>query len=931
MPYFLCKKIFSGFLFLSIIFSFVLLNFQDVSATNINRVSREQLTEKFNATKMGNKYKLRGSALQKIVKSDNREKTEVRIGNENSSSFEPIFEFRKWDEVSIKLTPQLSSVDQVDKNLELVGNKIKYKTPKDEVNFYELPESSALPEGGYEIERILNEKPLSNVISFDLQADNVEFFYQPIYSDEEIAVQTEQGNFINLDAMGSYAIYYKNVPDNYTNGKLYRTGKLGQIMRPRIDDAVGNWTWGELHVDTVNNSLTITIPQDFLDNATYPIYHASGLIFGYQTIGTGGVVTILNAIKCTLNTMGATAGVVDTMTIYSDPSTVANTMNSGIYLHSTLGFVTNATGPTLTPVATGAAWRTITYTSKPSLSGDTDYLLCANGFSSSGTHVVYYDIGAANMSHAKASTFPTYPDPMVSPTHSSRLFSIYATYTVVPGAPTNVAATDGSATDKVTVTWTKSTDATGYRIYRDSSDVSGLLGDVATYDDTGATAGTITAGTASATDGSATDRVTLGISGESANNGTTHTYYVVAVNTAGTSANSSSDTGYRGVGALTYVWKVSAADSDASYSTISGATTDPYDYTSASAATITAGTAAATDGSANDKVTLSVSGETTNTVGRYYYATLSATGAASVDTNHDRGYRGVGSITYQWYRSSGTGDSDYSSLGAGATTDPYDDTSAPAGTITPGATSASDGTVSSYVVLSLSGQSVAVGAVRYYFATLSATGASSVDTTHNDGYRGVGSLTYQWQRSASDSDASYSNIDGATTASYNDTGAPGDGSGRYFQCVESADGAASSQSSTADRGYRGVISITVTANGTINYGLLEAGGNKSSIQLGTTPVVQNSGTVAEDFYIQGANTACPWTLSDTAGNGTYKHEYSSNGGSNWTALTTVGEQVLVSNIAASATQNLDLRITVPTVSSCYTQQNAGIVITAFEH
>ncbi len=37
-----------------------------------------------------------------------------------------------------------------------------------------------------------------------------------------------------------------------------------------------------------------------------------------------------------------------------------------------------------------------------------------------------------------------------------------------PAAPTNVAATDGTATDKVTITWTKSTGATGYKIYEGS-------------------------------------------------------------------------------------------------------------------------------------------------------------------------------------------------------------------------------------------------------------------------------------------------------------------------------------------------------------------------------------------------------------------------------------------------------------------------------
>ncbi len=182
-----------------------------------------------------------------------------------------------------------------------------------------------------------------------------------------------------------------------------------------------------------------------------------------------------------------------------------------------------------------------------------------------------------------------------------------------PAAPTNVAATDGSETSKVVVTWTKSTGATGYRVYRDGGDVSGLLGDVATYDDTGAGAGIITPGTAAASDGSEIAHVVLSLSGESVANGTTHTYKVVAVNATGNSADSSTNTGYRGVGAITYQWQRSAADSDADYSNIGGATTDPYNDT----------------------------GAPSNGDGRFFKCVLSATGASNQTSTADRGYRGL--------------------------------------------------------------------------------------------------------------------------------------------------------------------------------------------------------------------------------------------------------------------------------------------------
>jgi len=193
---------------------------------------------------------------------------------------------------------------------------------------------------------------------------------------------------------------------------------------------------------------------------------------------------------------------------------------------------------------------------------------------------------------------------------SSALYSMYGTGITAPSPPTNVSATDGTYTDKVTITWTKSSEAADYQVYRDGTPL-GWLGDVGTYDDTGANAPTITVGTASASDETSSDYVTLSVAGESVNNGTVHTYKVRAKNAAGESGDSATNTGYRGVGALIYQWQRSAGDSDADYSNISGATTDPYNDTEAP-----------------------VNGD-----GRYYKCVENATGAAEVTTNADRGYR----------------------------------------------------------------------------------------------------------------------------------------------------------------------------------------------------------------------------------------------------------------------------------------------------
>lgn len=180
-----------------------------------------------------------------------------------------------------------------------------------------------------------------------------------------------------------------------------------------------------------------------------------------------------------------------------------------------------------------------------------------------------------------------------------------------PAAPTNIAATDGTYTANVTVTWTKSTGATGYKVY-EGSNLLGTLGDVAVYADTAAGAPSITSGNATASDGTSTAYVTCGVINETGNNGATRTYKVKALNATGDSVDSGTNDGYKGIATLSYIWYMSAADSDAAY-TASGGTTDPYNDTGAPA----------------------------GDAGRYFKAKVSMTDAVSSNTTADRGYRAI--------------------------------------------------------------------------------------------------------------------------------------------------------------------------------------------------------------------------------------------------------------------------------------------------
>jgi len=245
-----------------------------------------------------------------------------------------------------------------------------------------------------------------------------------------------------------------------------------------------------------------------------------------------------------------------------------------------------------------------------------------------------------------------------------------------PATPTNVVATDGNYTDKVTITWTKSTGATGYKVY-EGANLIDTLGDVATYDDTAAGAPSITPGTTVSTDGTVAAHVALSLDGASANNGASRTYKVVATNATGSSADSSTDTGYRGPGALTYQWQKSSADSDASYSNIDGATSSTYSDTAAPIYTVNAPTSVTVTTVSSSVLRTAFSGASvTSGEGRYYQAILNATGATQQISSSDRGYRDdtvASSDGYEIFSDTASGGAYATDEGAD-TASPFDDT-----------------------------------------------------------------------------------------------------------------------------------------------------------------------------------------------------------------------------------------------------------------
>ncbi len=389
-----------------------------------------------------------------------------------------------------------------------------------------------------------------------------------------------------------------------------------------------------------------------------------------------------------------------------------------------------------------------------------------------------------------------------------------ASFLTKPAKPTDVAATENLET-KVTITWTKSTGATTYWVERNNVAISGLVGDVDTWDDNTAVAGTITsAGSVSASDGTSTAHVTLSLAGETTGH-TSYNYQVVASNVTGDSDDSALDPGWRVTGAVTYQWQ----DNDGGWANVAGAsTTDPFNDTSTPAGTITAGNTVASDGASPLHVVLSLAGDgVVDGASMEYRCICSATNASNSPqtSDTDTGYRGTDTVTLQWQDDDGG----WANI-PGGTTDPYNDTAAPAPTVTPGTATASDGTSSDHSVLTVAGHSGNDGGNMDYKCIITGAWASNSPqtTASNIGYRGIAALTYAWQKSAGDADGGYGALGGATTNPYNDIAAAITPDGRWYYGEVSMAGAAT-QDTDHNRGYRLVPPAPPVAPPFISSGL----------------------------------------------------------------------------------------------------------------
>jgi hypothetical protein len=153
----------------------------------------------------------------------------------------PEWEISRWNTDGLRFVPD----DEEDYSIRGDKRRLLYKGRRRSHRF------TILNDCAFEYDCILKREPESNLITLRMEgAENFNFFKQPDFVSDPFL-------------KGSYAVYKKETL--LGDG----TGKLCHINRPMIIDARERKCWGELSV--VSDELRITIPQQWLSEAKYPV------------------------------------------------------------------------------------------------------------------------------------------------------------------------------------------------------------------------------------------------------------------------------------------------------------------------------------------------------------------------------------------------------------------------------------------------------------------------------------------------------------------------------------------------------------------------------------------------------------------------------------------------------------------------------------
>ncbi|MCD6242286.1 hypothetical protein J7K06_01140 [Candidatus Bathyarchaeota archaeon] len=389
-------------------------------------------------------------------------KDAIFIGSPDAADFKPQFLLKRWqNECHIKL-----SVGTTAKNLKFneENNCVVWESelftvkayPKDKtvskVNIREREISYELNElGGLEFELILKTKPSTNTLTFPMKTQNLKFYFQPPLTEElnpneydEITetYAVKNGRVIVFrppEVVGSYAAYHAtktNMHRSKEDAEKYKVGKAFHIYRPEATNANGNTVWCDLKVDEKKGLLTVTVPQEFLDKAVYPV--TIDPTFGYTEVGGSQLNMHGWAMATNRQQITEGSGTAESVSIYTTSSDWH--VRVAIY-DDNAGNPNNLLWESPSTLGASGDWLTISTSSVNITQGEYYWLGLQHDVNGGMVKGDYVEPG---YSKYREQSYGAFPDPFGTPDGGQPYrFSIYCTYTAEAGA-TQVTITDSA-------------------------------------------------------------------------------------------------------------------------------------------------------------------------------------------------------------------------------------------------------------------------------------------------------------------------------------------------------------------------------------------------------------------------------------------------------------------------------------------------------
>ncbi len=129
-----------------------------------------------------------------------------------------------------------------------------------------------------------------------------------------------------------------------------------------------------------------------------------------------------------------------------------------------------------------------------------------------------------------------------------------------------------------------------------------------------------------------------------------------------------------------------------------------------------------------------------------------------------------------------------------------------------------------------------------------------------------------------------------------------------------------------------VYSISITTDGTIEYGFVDLNTSTSTLSTSHTQTVQNDAAFPEKLNVRSSNGiggATNWALNTSVGSNVYTHEFSTTTGSLWTIMPNNSTYVTASPlIASSGTVDFDFRLTTPSDTTDFAEKSITVTVQA---